>query len=267
MELRPLGSTGMLVSPVGLGTVKLGRAVGLKHPTPASIPDDDEARRLLHAARDLGVNVLDTAPAYGNSEERLGALLKGDRDRWIISTKGGEEFEGGVSRFDFTPAALLASAERSLRRLGTDHVDVFLLHSDGLVEAGLDESGVTPTLRAIKQRGMARAVGVSVKTLRGAVACVERFDVVMLTLSPVETDALPAVDLAQRRGVGVMVKKALASGHMDRLARTLPSDAARADPVGHALRFVLGTAGVSTAIVGTTSPDHLAQCCRSLRPD
>ena len=81
---RPLGSSGLLVSPLGLGTVKLGRDQGVKYPNGFRIPDDDEARMLLKLARDLGINLIDTAPAYGRSEERLGPLLRGQREDWVI---------------------------------------------------------------------------------------------------------------------------------------------------------------------------------------
>ena len=71
-------------------TVKLGRNDGVKYPEPFSIPDDKEAHALLAAAKSLGINLIDTAPAYGTSEERLGTLLAGEREDWIICTKVGE---------------------------------------------------------------------------------------------------------------------------------------------------------------------------------
>ncbi len=75
---RPLGSTGLSVSPLGLGTVKLGRDVGPSStPSGFKIPDDQQAQMLLRMARDMGINLIDTAPAYGTSEERLGPLLRG----------------------------------------------------------------------------------------------------------------------------------------------------------------------------------------------
>ena len=93
MQLRPFGNTGINVSPLGLGTVKLGRNEQVKYPNAFSIPDDQQAGELLELARDLGINLIDTAPAYGNSEQRLGALLKGQRHEWVICSKVGEEFE------------------------------------------------------------------------------------------------------------------------------------------------------------------------------
>ena len=128
---RPFGSTGIDVSILGLGTVKLGRDQSVKYPEGFIIPDDREAANLIDLARSLGINLIDTAPSYGNSEERLGSLLTGQRDQWIICSKVGEEFEGGQSRFDFTPEHTRFSVERSLKRLRTDVVDIVLVHSDG----------------------------------------------------------------------------------------------------------------------------------------
>ena len=85
MDRRPLGTTGMMVSPIGLGTVKLGRDSQVKYPETFRIPDDDEARHLLVVAQGLGINLIDTAPAYGASEERLGRLLPGPREDWVIA--------------------------------------------------------------------------------------------------------------------------------------------------------------------------------------
>jgi len=114
---RPLGSTGLTVSPLGLGTVKLGRDQGVKYPNGFQIPGDDEARMLLRQARDLGINLIDTAPAYGRSEERLGPLLRGQRQDWVIVSKVGEEFVDGQSTHDFSavPSAILMSTHSPLR--------------------------------------------------------------------------------------------------------------------------------------------------------
>ena len=150
---RPLGSTGLMVSPLGLGTVKLGRDQGVKYPNGFRIPDDQEARQLLALARDLGINLIDTAPAYGRSEERLGPLLRGQREQWVIVSKVGEEFEDGLSRFDFSPAHTRLSVERSLRRLETDRIDLVLVHSDGNDVAILRDSGVYETLAELKREG------------------------------------------------------------------------------------------------------------------
>ena len=126
-----LGSTGIEVSRVGLGTVKFGRNQGVKYPQGFELPSDKECLDLLALARDLGVNMLDTAPAYGRSEERLGSLLEGQRQDWVIVGKAGEEFENGQSAYHFTAKHFRMSLERSLKRLRTDYLDVLLIHSDG----------------------------------------------------------------------------------------------------------------------------------------
>ena len=146
--LRELGDTGLTVSALGLGTVKIGRDQGVKYPTPFSIPDDDAVRDLLARARELGINLIDTAPAYGRSEERLGHLLPNRQD-WVIVSKVGEEFSDGDSHFDFSPAHTRASVERSLRRLNTDYLDCVLIHSDGN-DLDVLRSGALETLEEMK---------------------------------------------------------------------------------------------------------------------
>lgn len=250
MVLRPLGKTGILVSPLGLGTVKLGRTEGVKYPRPFEIPDDHAAGALLDTARSFGINLIDTAPAYGRSEERLGALLAGRRDAWVICTKAGEEFENGVSRHDFSPAAIAASVERSLRRLRTDRLDIVLLHSDGDDLEILERSGALEALQRAKAAGQVRAIGASTKTPEGAILAATRCDVVMLTLNPHTTADEPALEHARRSGAGVLIKKALDSGR-------LPQSSNAADAVDSALRFVLTKPAVSSVIIGTINPDHL----------
>ncbi len=156
---RPLGSTGLLVSPLGLGTVKLGRDQGVKYPSGFKIPDDGEAKMLLKLSRDLGINLIDTAPAYGRSEERLGPLLRGHRQDWVIVSKVGEEFDNGVSRHDFSGAHTRRSVERSLQRLETDFIDLVLVHSDGNDLAILNESQVYETLAELKREGKSAVSG------------------------------------------------------------------------------------------------------------
>ena len=89
MQKRCVGKNGIEVSVIGLGTVKFGRNQGVNYPTAFTLPTENEIETLLHCAQDLGINLLDTAPAYGTSEERLGKLLKGKRRDWVIATKVG----------------------------------------------------------------------------------------------------------------------------------------------------------------------------------
>ncbi len=248
MEYRPLGSTGIRVSLLGLGTVKLGRAIAVKYPRTFRIPDDAEARALLDCARDLGINLLDTAPAYGTSEARLGALVEGSRSDWVICTKVGEEFENGRSRFDFTPEHVRRSVERSLERLRTDYLDVVLIHSNGDDLTILDRYGTLDALAQLRDEGLIRAAGMSHKTLAGGRrALAQGADVVMATLNIEHQEELPLVAEAAAQGRGVLIKKALASGH------------AGTD----SLRFVARQPGVSCIVTGTIDPGHLRENARA----
>ncbi len=173
MELRPLGSTGINVSPLGLGTVKIGRNEQVKYPHPFEIPDDQAVRALLGLAQELGINLIDTAPAYGSSQERLGKLLPGTRDQWVIVSKVGEFFERGESRFDFSFATTRRVVEESLHTLNTDYLDVVLIHSDGGDLRILEQEGALDALRELKEQGLIRAHGMSSKTLAGGLRVVE----------------------------------------------------------------------------------------------
>ncbi len=262
MDLRALGATDLLVSPLGLGTVKLGRNQAVKYPQPFDLPSDADARVLLDLAAELGINLLDTAPAYGSSEQRLGTLLAGQRDRWILSTKVGEEFspETGESRFDFSAAHTVRSIDRSLARLATDHLDIVLVHSDGNDLDILRRAHTLEALARCRALGKVRALGFSPKTVEGARAALPVCDVLMLTLNPAAPEMLPVVREAHAAGVGVLIKKGLQSGRLP--LGTAPGGAAtRAtpDPVEACLGYLLREPGVSSVVVGTLSPAHLRQ--------
>jgi aryl-alcohol dehydrogenase-like predicted oxidoreductase len=247
VEYRELGATGMRVSLLGLGTVKFGRNEGLAYPAPPSLPSDRDLVRLLGQAQDLGINLLDTAPAYGSSEERLGELLARQRDLWMISTKVGESFDRGSSTYDFSPEHVRASVVRSLQRLRTDRLDIVLVHSDGDDRAIIERYGTLDALAQLKREGSIRAFGMSHKTVAGGVAAVEHCDLVMTTLSETRRAELAVVAAAHAHRCGVLVKKPLDSGR------------AANDPrrVGSALRYLKTIDGVSSIVVGTTDPAHL----------
>ncbi len=246
--LRPLGQTGMLVSALGLGTVKLGRDQGVKYPHDFIIPDDREATALLAQARGLGINLIDTAPAYDKSEQRLGPLLKNQRVDWLICSKVGEEFYGGQSHFDFSPEHTRRSVERSLKRLCTDYLDMVLVHSDGNDMDIINKYGTLQALEDIKQRGLIRAFGMSTKTVAGGIAAAAASDMVMLTYNLGYRDEVPVLDECARLGKGALIKKALASGH---LAEDYE------DPLQASMDLVFSHPGTSSAIIGTITPEHL----------
>lgn len=248
---RPLGHTGLRVSPLGFGTVKLGRDQGVKYPDQFQIPDDRQAAQLLALAQDLGINLLDTAPAYGRSEERLGQLLRGQRDQWVIVSKVGEEFEQGQSHFDFSAQHTRYSVERSLRRLNTDRLELVLVHSDGRDLEILEQTEVYPTLEALKREGKILAYGFSGKTPAGGLRALERGDCVMLTYNLNEQQEVVVIEQAARQGKAVLIKKALASGH----ACLDTTD----DPVRRSWELLLRQPGISSIIVGTINPQHLRE--------
>ncbi|MGD9659635.1 MAG: aldo/keto reductase [Porticoccaceae bacterium] len=242
---RALGATGLNLSIVGLGTVKLGRNQGVKYPRAFDIPDDRQAANLLALAADLGINLLDTAPAYGNSEERLGKLLAGQRERWLICTKVGEEFCGGQSSYDFSPRHTRLSVERSLKRLAFEYLDIVLVHSDGNDLDIINDIGTLETLASLKAEGKIRAYGMSTKTVAGGLLAAEKSDCVMVTWNRDYNDDVPVIDYCHQHQKGVLIKKALASGH---LAST---------PAGDSLQMIFKHPGVTSAIIGTINPDHL----------
>jgi aryl-alcohol dehydrogenase-like predicted oxidoreductase len=250
IQKRPLGSTGMEVSVLGLGTVKFGRNQQVKYPAGFEIPDDATVRDILALTAELGINLIDTAPAYGNSEERLGQLLP-DKNAWVIVTKVGEAFEGGKSRFDFSAQATRASVERSLRRLRRDYLDVVLVHSDGNDMHIIHHEAVMQELQRLKEQGLVRAYGMSTKTLEGGLWTVEHCDVVMATCNLSDNHDLPVIARAYELQKGVLIKKGLQSGHVDK--------SAGGAGVENAIEYIFSRAGISSVIVGTINPEHLRQ--------
>lgn len=251
MQKRKLGKTGIEVSVLGLGTVKFGRNQGVKYPEAFDLPDDHALQNLLSCAEDLGINFMDTAPAYGLSEERIGKLLHGQRQHWVISTKAGEEFVDGKSNFDFSAIGITRSVERSLRRLQTDYIDMLLIHSCGDDEKIIVEDGVFDTLARLKEQGKIRAFGMSTKTVAGGILTIEHADLAMVTYYPGYTDEHPVIAHAKKNRKGILIKKALASGHLHQLNVE--------NPVASSMCFALSEPGVTSVIVGTINADHLRE--------
>jgi aryl-alcohol dehydrogenase-like predicted oxidoreductase len=248
LPIRLLGNTGIGVSCLGLGTVKVGRNQGVKYPSGFELPNDATVQALLEAAQEAGINLLDTAPAYGESETRLGGLIR-NRGDWIIASKVGEEFINGESRFDFSAEHTRFSVERSLRRLRTDYLDLVLIHSDGNDMEILRSSDCLETLHKLREEGKIRALGMSTKTVDGALAAIQGCDVLMLTLNPAAQDDLPVIQRAGAEGVGVLIKKAFASGHA--------GSSTSGFTVQDSLNLALAQNGVSSVIMGTINLQHL----------
>ena len=242
MDTRPLGRTGLNVTPIGFGAFKIGRNTATKYPDPYGLPDDDAAARLLNEVLDLGITYIDTAPAYGLSERRIGQALAHRRSQFVLSTKVGERFEHGSSTFDFTDAGVRASVQRSLQRLRTDVLDVVLVHSSGDDLGILNDTDVVATLVSLREEGLIRAVGLSGKTPEGARAALGWADVIMVEYHVNDQSHAGVIRQAQDAGIGVVVKKGLASGQL---------------PAPEAVRFVLGNPAVGSLVIGTLNLEHL----------
>ena len=211
MEYRPLGRTGVQVSKLCLGTMMFG-AWGN--------PDHDESIRIIHAALDAGINFVDTADVYsaGESEEIVGKALKGRRDDVVLATKffvpmGDDPNQRGGSR-----RWIIAEVENSLRRLGTDWIDLYQVHRPD------PETDVEETLGALTdlvQQGKVRYIGSSSYSAGEIVEAqwaardrqLERFRTEQppysLLVRGIELDVLPT---AKRHGMGILTYSPLAGG-------------------------------------------------------
>jgi aryl-alcohol dehydrogenase-like predicted oxidoreductase len=242
MVSRSLGQTGLTVSRIGLGTTKLGRNTDVKYPQAFALPSDKQVSELLHTALRAGVNLIDTAPAYGASEARLGASMASYRDRLILCTKCGEQYSNGHSMYDFSADALTTSVEASLRCLRVDHVDILLLHSDGRDVEILTRTDAVETLRHLKQNGKTSAIGISAKTQDGIREACRTLDVIMAPFSQTEPSLAEALKQAHQAGLGVLAIKGLSSGYLE---------------AAPAIEFVLRQEFIDALILGTTDPVHL----------
>jgi len=234
-------------SPLGYGAFKIGRNVGTKYAKAYELPDTASVERLLNGVLDLGINYIDTAPAYGASEERIGRAISHRRHEFLLSTKVGEFLESGVSRYDFSAAAVRKSVEASLRRLRTEVLDLVFIHADREDGRIVERTEVVPALLSLRDAGFVRGIGLSGHTAEGFRAALPWADAIMVTYHRDDATLAPVIDEAHHRGLAVMVKKGLASGRL---------------PAAQAISFVLGNPAVTGVVVGSLSLDHLRENCR-----
>ena len=270
MEQRKLGRTDIDASVLGFG----GSEIGYQSVSARTVA------RLVGSALDAGLTVIDTAECYDESERLIGKALGARRREVSLFTKCGHA--GGWSRADWRRAPLLASIERSLRRLATDCVDLIQLHSCSLGD--LRKGEVIEALEQARERGWARYIGYSGdgEAARFAVEC-GRFDTLQTSVSIADQDAVErTLPLARARQMGVIAKRPLANvawtyarkpsesyyqAYWSRL-RKLDYPFLKSSPdtaVSTALRFTLSVPGVHTAIVGTTKPERWPQNAELLR--
>ena len=213
MRFRRLGESGLMVSVVGLGCNNFGQRV-----------DADRTREVVAAALDAGINLFDTADTYGGqgrSEEYLGAALKGHRDEVVIATKFGHDM-GGANGPDWGARGarryIVRAVEASLRRLGTDWIDLYQMHQP---DPGTPTEETMAALDDLVHAGKVRYLGHSnftawqvadsawIARTRGLTPFVSAQNHYHLLHREVETELVPA---CQRFGLGILPYFPLASG-------------------------------------------------------
>jgi aryl-alcohol dehydrogenase-like predicted oxidoreductase len=285
MQYRTLGRTGIKVSPYALGAMMLGASIGNS--------DHDDSIRIIHKALDAGINFVDTADRYsqGESEEVVGKALKGRRDDVVLATKfwgpmGDDPNQQGGSR-----RWIMTAVENSLRRLQTDHIDLYQLHRPD------PDTDIEQTLSALSDlihSGKVRVIGSSTMPASDIVEAqwvaqrrgLERFRTEQPPYSilnrGIEAEVLP---VAQRYGLGTLVWSPLAKGMLTGRIRkgqqtdlrrasilTSFSDERRLDaveqiipvaeeaglPMTHlAMAFAIAHPGVTSAIIGPRTMEQL----------
>ena len=289
MERRILGGTGISVSEFALGTMMFGAMGNTDH---------DESVRMIHSALDAGVNFVDTADVYsgGESEEIVGKALRGRRDEGVLATKFGLPMGSDANHRGGSPRWIKQAVENSLRRLGTDHIDIYQMHRPDHV-TDIDET--LSALSDLVRSGKVRAIGSSFfspeQTVEAQWTAERRGHHRFRTEQPpysiltrgIESSVLPT---ARRYGMGVLTFGPLNSGWLS--GRTDPTSGhrsggrgapmfdlsqpgvqAKADavdkltklaaeaglPLPHlAVAFVLAHPAITSVLIGPRRPEHLA---------
>ena len=238
MQYRPLGKTGIDVSCISFGGIKLPNV------------DPDEATRALNHALDRGMNFVDTARNYRDSEEKIGNAISHRRDEFYLATKTtGRDAESALS-----------DLETSLRNLKTDKIDVYQLHSVSAPDTWqqvMAKGGALEGLKKARDQGKIDHISLTchrdLSTMRKAIHSGE-FETIMVAYSPLDAEnvAPEIVPLAKEKGMGVIVMKGLSGGQ---LCRPIPEGQERTGPddiVRGTLRCILANDGISCVIPGMT---------------
>ena len=264
MQRRSFGNTGLQVSQLGFG----GAEIGFNHVAVKVV------EKLLNEALDAGLNVIDTAECYAESEELIGQAVGSRRDQFCLFTKcgHGDNLVGESWRED----SLQKSIERSLKRLKTDYVDLVQLHSCS--EEILRKGEVIEALQKAKKEGKTRYIGYSGDGTDALYAVeINVFDTLQTSVNIADQQSLElTLPLAIEKNMGVIAKRPIANAAW--LSKSKPADSYLlpywerlnqlkyhfieqygVDAVSMALRFTLQVPGVHTAIVGTSKPDRFRQ--------
>ena len=265
MIRRPLGSTGLEVSVLGFGAGPVG----------SPELSESQAEALLNGVLDAGINLLDTAPSYGQSEERIGRYLQGRRHEFVLSTKCGYGVPGVE---DWTAPCITQGIELALRRLRTDFLDIVHFHSCPVDV--LERPGVVDALRRAVEQGKVRVAAYSGDNapLRWALHS-GAFGSVQTSVNVFDQRVLDrGLPEATQRGMGVIAKRPLGNApwrfserpdapdiatYWDRM-RAMGLDTGGLDWSELALRFAAFVPGVASCIVGTTRTENLQRNLRAL---
>jgi aryl-alcohol dehydrogenase-like predicted oxidoreductase len=278
IETRPLGRTGTDVTILGYGAMELRG-----HPRGPAI-EDDHAGRLLNAVLDSGINLVDTSIDYGRSEELIGRYLGHRRDEYFLASKCGcplgDPPPGATPPFphDFSEANIRAGIEQSLRRLGTDRLDLLQVHISPS-RAQMEADRTIETLQALRAEGKTRFLGMSgtLPNLPDHIA-MGVFDVFQIPYSAVQREHEDLITEAVAADAGTLIRGGAARGgpaedkgwRQGPLGQAAGEGQRRWESSGiedllgdmtrleFVLRFTLSHPGLSSTIVGTASPAHLA---------
>lgn len=208
MKYRPLGKTGLDVSVLSFGASSLGSVF--------REANEAECIETVHAAVELGINLLDVSPYYGQTkaETRLGqAIRELQRDKFYLSTKAGRY---GIDQFDFSRQRIISGLEESLRRLQTDYVDLLFLHDIEFVPAEIIIEEALPALEQLKQQGKIRFTGICGLPLAlfEKMLPVANVDAIIsyCHYSLNDTSLLGLLPLLEQRGVGLVNASPLSMG-------------------------------------------------------
>lgn len=262
MNVRRLGRTGLDVSALALGTVELGLDYGIDVPGQFGRPSEAEAIRLVHSALDGGINLIDTARAYGDSEAILGRALHDRRTAVILATKVRTQRDDGT-----TPVGralrehMLESLETSLRLLQTEYVDIWQIHNvDTALLAQADV--LTEVFRTVRQSGKVRAIGGSTYGVEMPLAAIESglFDMLQVTYSVLDQRLNDQVlPLAAAREIGIVARSILLKGALTERGDHLPEHLAELRQRSRQFRAVVSDAGLNASPAQVAVAFGLAQ--------
>lgn len=254
MQYRTLGRTGLTVSEIGFGGAQVGIPNYMETWDPAGQREQQTIIDALNRALDLGLNYVDTAPSYGDgtSEQVLGRVVGKRRDEIVLATK--------LSSYDRD--SVIASAERSLRRLQTDVIDILQFHGGTYEQPDLDtilNRGGLEALQTLRDQGKIRFLGFTAELPSGGVSTLiatGAFDVMQIRYNFTYQCACDFIDPrgvmreAEDQNMGIVTMRPLSSGIFQRLmARAFPQ-LADADLTAFLLNYVLSNPFVDVAIIG-----------------